>query len=95
MSTLSIKVKKEFLNKEACMEAACKIISEGKIRGMSELQIAHEIYFHALAFFFCEKIIFLRWVRRYANPIDMQDGGDKPFRRLIFAASWIMTKGKK
>lgn len=55
MSTLSIKVKKEFLNKEACMEAACKI----------------------------------------ANPIDMQDGGDKSFRRLIFAASWIMTKGKK
>ncbi len=35
------------------------------------------------------------WIKRYADPIDMQDGGDKPFRRAMFAASWIMTKGKK
>jgi hypothetical protein len=95
MSKLSIKVKKEFLKKEACMEEARKIISEGRISGMSELQLAHEIYFHALAFFFCEKVFFLRWVNKYADPIDMRDGGDTPFRRFIFAASWNMTKGNK
>ena len=95
MSTFSIRVKKEFLSKETCMEAACKILSEGRIRGMSELQIAREIYFHALAFFFCEKVLFLHWIKKYADPIDMRDGGDTPFRRFIFAASWNMTKGNK
>ena len=95
MGKLSIKVKKEFLKKEACIEEAREIISERRISGMSELQLAHEIYFHALAFFFCEKVFFLRWVNKYADPIDMRDGGDTPFRRFIFAASWNMTKGNK
>ena len=95
MKTYSIKVRKEFLRKDACMEEARKIISEGRISGMSELQLAREIYCHALAFFLCDKILPLHWVKKYADPIDMQDGGDKPHRRAAFAASWIMTKGKK
>ena len=95
MKVLSIRVKKEFLNKDICMEEARKIVSEGKISGMTELQLAHEIYSHALAFYICDKIFFLKWVKRYADPIDMCDGGDKPFRRFIFASSWNMTKGKK
>ena len=92
---LSIRVRKEYLDKDLCMVEARKILSEGKVRRMSELQLAREIYFHALAFFFCEKVLFLRWIKKYADPIDMRDGGDTPFRRVIFAASWIMTKGKK
>lgn len=95
MKVLSIRVKKEFLDKDICMEEARKIVSEGKISGMSELQLAHEIYCHALAFYICDKIFFLQWVKKFADPIDMQDGGDKPLRRAVFAASWIMTKGKK
>ncbi len=94
MKVLSLNVRKEFLNKDVCMEEARKIVSERKISGMSELQLAHEIYFHALAFFICDKFFFLRWIKRFADPIDMQDGGDTPLRRLIFAASWIITKGK-
>ena len=92
---LSIRVRKEYLDKDLCMAEARKILSEGKVRRMSELQLAREIYFHALAFFFCEKVFFLRWVNKYADPIDMRDGGDTPFRRFIFAASWNMTKGNK
>ena len=95
MKTHSIRVKKEFLSKDACMEEARKIISDGKISGMSELQLAREIYCHALAFFLCDKILPLHWVKKYADPIDMRDGGDKPLRRAVFAASWIMTKRKK
>ena len=95
MKVLSIRVKKEFLNKDVCMEEAIKIVSEGKISGMSELQLAHEIYFHALAYFLCDKIFFLRWIKRFADPIDMCDGGDKPFRKFVFASSWMITKGKK
>lgn len=94
MKVLSVNVRKDFLNKNVCMDEARKIVSEKKINGMSELQLAREIYFHALAFFICDKIFFLRWIKRFADPIDMQDGGDTPLRRFIFAASWIITKGK-
>ena len=95
MRTYSIKVRKEFLRKDACMEEARKIISEGRISGMSELQLAREIYSHALAFYISDKVFFLHWVKKYADPIDMRDGGDTPFRRFAFASSWIITKGKK
>ena len=95
MKVLSIRVKREFLNKDECLREAKAILSEGKISGMSEMQLAHEIYFHALAFFVCDKIFPLRWIKRFADPIDMQDGGDKLLRRAVFASSWIMTKGKK
>ena len=95
MKVLSIRVKKEFLKKDECLREAKAILSEGKISGMSEKQLAREIYFHALAFFICDKILPLRWIKRFADPIDMQDGGDRPLRRAAFAASWIMTKGKK
>jgi len=95
VKVLSIRVKREFLNKDECLREAKAILSEGKISGMSEKQLAREIYSHALAFFVCDKIPPLRWIKRYADPIDMQDGGDKPFRRAMFTASWIMTKGKK
>ena len=94
MKVLSIRVRKEFLNKAACMEEARKIVSERKISGMTELQLAHENYSHALAFYICDKIFFLKWVKKYADPIDMCDGGDKPFRRFLFASSWKITKGK-
>ena len=43
MRTYSIKVRKEFLSKDVCMEEARNIISEGRISGMSELQLAREI----------------------------------------------------
>ena len=95
MKTHSIRVRKEFLSKDACMEEARKIISDGKISGMSELQLAREIYCHALAFFLCDKILPLHWVKKYADPIDMRDGGDKPMRKVVFAASWMMTGRKK
>ena len=95
MKVLSIRVRKEFLNKDACMEEARKIVSGGKISGMSELQLAREIYSHALAFYISDKVFFLHWVKKYADPIDMRDGGDTPFRRFAFASSWIITKGKK
>ena len=92
---LTVSVRKEFLNKDICLVEARKIISEGKVINMNEHQLAREIYFHALAFSFCEKVSLLRWVKKFADPIDMQDGGDTPFRRFIFAVSWILTKGKK
>ena len=92
---LSIGVKREFLKKETCIDEARRILSAGKIRNMSELQLAREIYFHALAFYFCERTGLFRKMRMHADPIDLHDGGDTPLRRFMFAASWIITGKNK
>ncbi len=89
---LSIRVKKDFLNKESCINEARRILSEGLIRNMSELQLAREIYFHALAFHFCERTGMFRMVKKHADPIDLADGGDRLFMKIIFAASWFFSK---
>lgn len=91
----SVNVRREFLNKDACIDEARRIISEGRISGMSEIQLAREIYFHALAYFLCGNRRALRIIKKHADPIDLRDGGDRLPMRLLFAASWKISKGKK
>ena len=78
-----------------CLAEARKILSEDKISNMTELQLASEIFFHALAFFFCEKTGLLNNVKKHADPINLHDGGDTLLRRFVFASSWTMIRGKK
>ena len=89
---LSIRVRKEYLDKDLCMVEARKILSEGKVRRMSELQLAREIYFHALAFYFCEKTGLFPEIKRHADPIDLRDDGDTDFRRTVFALLWHVPR---
>ena len=92
---LTVSVRKEFLNKDICLVEARKIISEGKVINMNEHQLAREIRFHALAYYFCERTGFLKSMKAHADPIDLHDGGDTGFRRLVYAASWKIPSRKK
>lgn len=94
MSTLQIKVKREYLNKDACLEKAGRLLDDGLIHDMSRKQLAREIYCHALVHFFSEKTGLFSWVRKYTDPIDLQSGGDKRLRRAVYAASWAITGHK-
>ena len=89
---LAIKVRKEYLNKDMCLKEARQIISDGKIKNMSVPQLAREIYFHALVFYFCERTGLLGMLKKRANPIDLNNGGDLFFKRVFYAAAWILTK---
>ena len=95
LTVVSINVKKEFLNKKTCREEARKMIRSGMVTGMSEMQLAREIYFHANMFYFTEKTGFPKMIRSHANPIDIHDGGDTLFRRVFFTASWLIPDRKK
>ena len=92
---LTVSVRKEFLNKDICLVEARKIISEGKVINMNEHQLAREIYFHALAFFFCGKTGLMRKMKTHADPINLHDGGDTLLRRFVYASSWTIIRGKK
>lgn len=85
-------MKRDYLSKQTCLEEAARILSEGYIRNMSEEQIAREIYFHAVAYY-CSSVlekhhIPLTYFREHADPIDLQDGGDIPFRQFCFNVLW-------
>lgn len=88
MKISSIDVRREFLDKKACLDEARRILREGIVSGMSEKQLASEIYFHALAFFFCERTGLFQGMKEHAHPIDLNDGGDLLRRRIVYAALW-------
>ncbi len=95
MSAISIKVRKELLNKKESLAEARKLLSECHINNMDEIQLAREIRFHALAYYFCERTGFLKGMKAHADPIDLNDGGDTGFRKVIYAASWMIPARKK
>ncbi len=88
MGKISIPVRRVFLNKKACRREAKRIISEGLIDGMDEMQLAREIYFHALAFYFCEKTGLFPVIKKHADPIDLRDDGDNIVSQRIFDLFW-------
>lgn len=77
MSRISLKARKELLDKEESLAAARKLL------------------FHALAYYFCERTGFLKSMKAHADPIDLHDGGDTGFKRLVYAASWKIPSRKK
>ena len=98
MGKLKIDVKREYLNKEECLAMARRLLREGAVKGMSVKQLASEIYFHAAAFYFCEKAKYLprlRELREHANIIDLDDGGDTRIRRAAYAAVWKLAGQKQ
>ena len=91
-NTVSIPVRRDFLDKNACREEARKLLREGTVCGMSEKQIARELYSHAVVFYFCERTGRFRFLKEHASPIDMRDGGDNPLMRAAFAMCWMLRR---
>ena len=87
MNGISVRVRREFLDRDACLSEARRILSEGHIRNMNEIQLAREIRFHALAYYFCERTGWFSNMKAHADPIDIDDGGDTFFRRVIYTAT--------
>lgn len=92
---VSIPVRKEFLDKKTCLNEARKLLQEGSVHGMSEKQIARELYSHAVVFYFCERTGRFSFLREHASPVDIRDGGDNPFMRAAFAACWTLRSRRK
>ena len=92
---VSIPVRREFLDKQECLKEARKLLREGTLRGMNEEQIARELYSHAVVFYFCDRTGRFLFLKEHASPIDMRDGGDRPFMRAAFAACWALRPVRK
>ena len=96
----SVRATDDLLVKDICRQKAKEIVEGGYIDGMTENQVAREIYFHARAYRFCSKrrgkgMRLFDWVRERANPIDLADYGDTLIRRAIYALCWLLPGKKK
>lgn len=95
MGKSKLDVKREYLNKEKCLSEARRLLRDGAVTGMNEKQLAGEIYFHAAAFYFCEKVRFMPRLREHAYIIDIDDGGDTLMRKAAYAAVWKLAGLKR
>ena len=96
---LAVPVEKAQLSRAHCIHEARRILREKAIEGMSEQELASEIYFHALLYFICRKLhrfhIHLDRIEAHANPIDLSDYGDTPFRKFCFKIVWPLSRFSK
>lgn len=87
---MKLPVKDRYRTKEACLAEADSIIDDGLITEMTRMEIAREIYFHAKVLRFCQKTGMLPSVEEHADPIELRDGGDTFFRRIIYRLVWSL-----
>lgn len=95
----SIAVRDEYLRRDGCIGKAKELLRDHTIEGMTESELASEIYFHAWAFHISEwfekrRIGLFSAIKRSADPIDLADGGDLKVRKLVYALFW-MFPGRK
>ena len=92
--TYSLPVRRDLTDKKICIEEAKAILRQKHIEHMSERQIAEELYFHAGLYYICRFLerfhIPLAFLRRHADPIDLSDRGDTPFRKFCFRVYWFV-----
>lgn len=100
IKTYALKVRRDLMNKKICLHEAERILTEKRIEHMSREQLAHEIFFHAIVYYFCDKyeplhIGLLANLKRHADPIDLFDYGDTRFRRFCFRIIWFLPGTKE
>lgn len=90
MKTMSIPVEPRFRNQEECRKEARRILEEELICGMSELELAKELRFHALVYYFCESTGLFPELKAHADPINLNDHGDTAFRKAAYHLLWLL-----
>ena len=83
------------LDKSECIKEAARILREGLIDGMSESQIAKEIYFHAVVYDICKRTGKFPHFLKHSDPIDIESGGDTRARRAIYSACWLIPSRRR
>lgn len=90
MRRLSFRVDRRYLSKKECLSRAREILDSDLI-DMDEKELAREIYFHARMYYWFRGLKDLpgfRYIVDKSDPIDLRDGGDTTFRRILFRIMW-------
>ena len=93
---MSVDMEPRFTKRSECLSFAQKCLEEDKIKGMSDVEIAQEIFAHAIVYFGVAGInsiglnnVVLQALKGKANPINIEDGGDtRPGFKQAYALIW-------
>ena len=94
---MSIPMAERLYSRANCKAIAEQIASEEKITGMSLSQLACEIFAHAYIYYnfrFVPKFlrgakIFKSIYNSVENGVDLEDNGDKWYRRIAYRMIWL------
>lgn len=91
----SVDMKWDYKDKDNCLEKAQELIDNGDVTGMSKLQIAQELYAHAIAFYDTDSLRHLlgdckafSTIMLHAGIVDIANGGDKWYMMTAYTAIW-------
>ena len=95
------RVSERFLNKAACLTHARILILNGYITGMTEQQIAEEVFAHAVCYywydpngnFFKSNALSKELYEKAADGIYIQNGGDTAVRKAFYTLVWNTYSG--
>lgn len=90
--TLAIPVLSKYLVKRECLLKAKNILFHNEI-DMKLEPLAEEIFAHTVLYYIA-KFLNWKWLLLHANPIDLEDGGDKPHRKIIYKIIWIIIPSR-
>ncbi len=94
---MNIPMEEALYNRSFCKEMAVLIADSEKITGMSLSQLACEIFAHAYVFYnfrfipgFLKKTaLFKKVYGSVENGVDLEDNGDKLYRRIAYRLIWF------
>ena len=93
--SVALPMKKGYLNKTTCKNTAARLIKNKSVTGMSKQAIAEEIFAHAQLFFRAAglnmagvDIGIINEIAEHAEVVNIDDGGDKWYRRVAYTALW-------
>ena len=95
---MNIPMGEELYSRAYCKKMAEEIAMEEKITGMTLSQLSCEIFAHAYIYYnfrFVPKFlkgvkIFKSLYRSVANGVDLEDNGDKWYRRIAYRFIWVL-----
>lgn len=92
---VSLKMDPYFRSKDNCKRKARQLLDNGKVTGMTQLEIAKEIFAHAAIYYSASKVKSIPGIGSaatnligHADPIDITNGGDTKARKVAFGLIW-------
>lgn len=95
---MNIPMNENLYNRDYCMQMAHEITDGEKISGMTLSQLYTEIFAHAYIYYnfrFLPKClksleIFKKFYNSVSNGVDLEDNGDKWYRRIAYRFIWLL-----
>ena len=100
--SVHLPVSRDYLNREYCQGFALSLLGLKAVTGMTVLEVAQELYAHAVAYYHGATIrnnnsinsAVKNYLMSKGSVIDIEDGGDTAIRKAAYAVIWHILEIK-